>query len=523
VIRFSFGVVQMTEDKPSKLSVVNFSETTYCARMVGLIEIVLSRLVRFFPLRLSGNKVETSKEKVRMAVGSVDKPVLMIGKGLVGTFFVALTSVSLVAGGEEVFKNWPQWRGPTWNGIASHADPPITWSETENLKWKTRIPGKGWATPIVWGDRIFVLSSVALEKEMPVPKLIPPGTPRINPHPRVITSWKPQQSVVMCIDRISGKLLWSQIVHEAMPHQGHHRKGGYASGSPVTDGTYVYSYFGSFGLYCHDFEGRLIWKNEVETLAIEDSLGEGSSPALSGNTLVMIIDHELQSYLVAIDKSTGEEIWRQNRNETSNWSTPRIFTHGGREQVVVNGKTVKCHDLATGELLWQCSGQSEGAIPMPAVGHDLVFAASGYAKDTLHAIALGQRGDLSDSEHVVWSLDRGTPYVPCPMLWGNEIYLLEDRSFFSCLGATDGTRHYFKHRLPGPANFSASPVGAADRIYLLSEEGRTIVLQRGKELKVLAINELDETFYASPVIVGNAIYLRGDQHLYCIENGVQEQ
>ena len=513
----------MTEDKPSKLSVVNFSETTYCARMVGLIEIVLSRLVRFFPLRLSGNKVETSKEKVRMAVGSVDKPVLMIGKGLVGTFFVALTSVSLVAGGEEVFKNWPQWRGPTWNGIASHADPPITWSETENLKWKTRIPGKGWATPIVWGDRIFVLSSVALEKEMPVPKLIPPGTPRINPHPRVITSWKPQQSVVMCIDRISGKLLWSQIVHEAMPHQGHHRKGGYASASPVTDGTYVYSYFGSFGLYCHDFEGRLIWKNEVETLAIEDSLGEGSSPALSGNTLVMIIDHELQSYLVAIDKSTGEEIWRQNRNETSNWSTPRIFTHGGREQVVVNGKTVKCHDLATGELLWQCSGQSEGAIPMPAVGHDLVFAASGYAKDTLHAIALGQRGDLSDSEHIVWSLDRGTPYVPCPMLWGDEIYLLEDRSFFSCLGATDGTRHYFKHRLPGPANFSASPVGAADRVYLLSEEGRTIVLQRGKELKVLAINELDETFYASPAIVGNAIYLRGDQHLYCFENGVQEQ
>ncbi len=152
---------------------------------------------------------------------------------------------------------------------------------------------------------------------------------------------------------------------------------------------------------------------------------------------------------------------------------------------------------------------------MPAVGHGLVFAASGWRKDTLHAIKLGQRGDLTDSKSVVWSLRRGTPYVPCPMLWGEEIYLLEDRSFFSCLGATDGTRHYLKHRLPGTLNFSASPVGAADRIYLLSEEGKTVVVQRGPQLKVLAINELDESFFASPAIVGDVIYLRGNKHLYC--------
>jgi outer membrane protein assembly factor BamB len=166
-------------------------------------------------------------------------------------------------------------------------------------------------------------------------------------------------------------------------------------------------------------------------------------------------------------------------------------------------------------LLWQCGHQSEGAIPIPAVGHGLVFATSGFAKDTFHAIKLGQQGDLTDTEHVVWSLDRGTPYVPCPMLWGDEIYLLEDRSFFSCLGAVDGERHYFKRRLPGVLNFSASPVGAADRIYLLSEEGRTVVLGRGPQLKVLAVNSLDETFYASPAIVGNEIFLRGDKHLFC--------
>ncbi|HIG29820.1 MAG TPA: hypothetical protein EYQ50_19280 [Verrucomicrobiales bacterium] len=440
-------------------------------------------------------------------------------KLIVGLLLVALVSCRLMADNpaNKAQKNWPQWRGPTWNGVAAQADPPVTWSETENLKWKTPLPGKGWATPIIWGDRIFVLIAIPQNKELPVPDVIPPGTPRINPHPRVITSWKPQEFGIVCVDRSTGRPLWRRIVHEAMPHQGHHRKGGYASASPVTDGRYLYSYFGSFGLYCHDFEGQLIWKKELAPLAIEDSLGEGSSPALSGNTLVIIVDHELQSYVVAIDKRTGEEIWKQNRDETSNWSTPRIFTHADRQQVVVNGKTVRCYDLGSGELLWQCSGQSEGAIPMPAVGHELVFATSGFRKDTLHAISLGHRGDLTDSSHVVWSLNRGTPYVPCPMLWGDEIYLLEDRSFFSCLRAVDGTPHYLKHRLPGTLNFSASPVGAAGRIYLLSENGKTVVLERGTNIKILAINELDETFYASPAIVGNAIYLRGDKHLFCFE------
>lgn len=446
---------------------------------------------------------------------------------LVGALLLAHCSLVSDAMGADVAdesqKYWPQWRGPNWNGVATHSDPPVTWSETENLLWKTPIPGQGWATPIIWGDRIFLLTAIALDKEMAVPDVIPPGTPRINEHPQVATSWKPQQFAIVCIDRNSGKPLWIRTVHEAMPHQGHHRKGGFACASPVTDGQYLYSYFGSFGLYCHDFEGRLTWKKNVEMQAMEDSLGEGSSPALYGEKLILIVDQEKQSYVVAIDKKTGEELWRQNREETSNWSTPRIFTHEGRRQVVVNGKVVRCYDFATGELLWQCAGQSEGAIPMPAVGHDMVFATSGYAKDTFHAIALGQRGNLTDSEHVVWSLNRGTPYVPSPLLWGDEIYLLEDRSFFSCLAAADGSRHYLKHRLPGVLNFSASPVGAANRIYLLSEEGRTVVLERGPEIKVLAINELDETFYASPAIVGDAIYLRGDRHLFCFSRSSDTQ
>ena len=162
---------------------------------------------------------------------------------------------------DEALKYWPQWRGPTWNGVALQADPPITWSETENLRWKTPVDGKGWGTPIIWGERIFLLTAIALDKKMTIPDVIPAGTPNINLHPQVIDSWKPQKFAIVCIDRITGKLLWSQTVHEAMPHQGHHRKGGFASASPVTDGQHIYAYFGSFGLYCYDFEGRLVGKN----------------------------------------------------------------------------------------------------------------------------------------------------------------------------------------------------------------------------------------------------------------------
>ena len=427
---------------------------------------------------------------------------------------VALVSTRLMA--DEAMKYWPQWRGPTWNGVAPHADPPITWSETENLRWKTPIEGAGWGSPVVWRDRIFLLTAVPLDKKTPIPDVIPTGIEKMKQHRDAIGSWKAQRFAIVCLNRITGKLLWSRSIQEAMPHQGHHRKAGFASESPVTDSQHIYAYFGSFGLHCYDHEGQFVWKKKFKAQPIKYGVGEGSSPALFGNTLVIPVDTEGQSYVVAINKRTGEEIWKQDRDEESNWSTPSIFTHAGRRQVVLNGEKVRSYDLATGELLWECGEQSVGAIPMPAVGHGMVFAASGFRKDTLHAIALGQRGDLTGGEHVVWSLTRGAPYVPCPMLWGDELYLLEDQSFFSCLGAVDGELHYLKERLPGILNFTSSPVCAADRIYLLSETGRTVVLQRGKEINVLAINKLDGKFHASPAIVGDAIYLRGDKHLYCL-------
>lgn len=438
--------------------------------------------------------------------------------GFVGPAFLVILWASVAHAYDEADESlayWPQWRGPTFNGVAPQGDPPVHWSATKNLRWKAPVEGRGHSTPIIWGDRIFLVTAIPTDKDVPPPYVIPPDTPRVGEHNAVIKSWQPQELVVICLDRASGRTLWQQTACAVMPHQGFHWKGSFASASPIVDRQRVYVYFGSYGLYCYDLDGQFVWKKDLGPQVMEDGLGEGSSPALSGRTLVVVVDHELQSFIVAIDKDTGNEIWRQERDEVSNWSTPRIFEHQGRRQVVINGEMVRSYDLETGDLIWQCGRQSEGAIPIPAVGDGLVFAASGFLKDTFHAIALGQQGDLTGSDQVVWSLNRGAPYVPCPMLWGKEIYLLEDRSFFSCLGAVDGERHYLKHRLPGVLNFSASPVGASDRIYLLSEGGRTVVLKRGPEPEVLAINSLDESFFASPAIVGDEIYLRGDKHLFC--------
>ena len=427
------------------------------------------------------------------------------------TFFLFTSALALA---NEANHHWPQWRGPIWNGVSPGGDPPVTWSETENLAWKTPIPGSGWSTPIIWGDRIFIHTAIPLSEKLPVPDVIPSGTPNIRKHPAVASSWKAQRLAVICLDGTNGKMIWEKAVFEGMPHQGHHRKGGFASESPVTDGKHVYSYFGSFGLFCHDYEGRLVWKKEFQAQAMEDALGEGTSPALHGDKLIIVVDHELQSFVVAIDKHTGNEIWKTHRDEVSNWTTPRVYAYEGQDRIVINGSSVCAYDLNTGRFLWKCGGQSLSAIPMPAVGHGLAFAASGWRKDTVHAIRLGQIGDLTGSKSIVWSLDRGAPYVPCPMLWGDELYLLEDSSFFSCVRANDGHRYYLKHRLPDNPNFSASPVGASNRIYLLSESGRTLVLKRGKEPTLLAINELKGRYHASPAIVGNSIYIRSETDLY---------
>ncbi len=410
--------------------------------------------------------------------------------------------------------HWPQWRGPDSDGMAALSDPPIILND-QNLIWKIQINGNGHGTPIVWGNRIFIQTAIPVEKDMPVPNVIPAGTPNVTVNPEEsVVRWKPQKFAVVCLDRKTGNTLWQKTVHEAMPHQGHHFKGGFASQSMVTDGERVYAYFGSYGLYCFDLKGRLIWQHAAKPQAMEAGLGEGSSPAIDGRFLVIVVDQETQSYVACFDKRNGKLIWKTNRDEPSNWSTPRIFNFENQKQVVVNGVRVRSYALKTGELIWECGGHTASAIPVPAVGNGMVYNTSGWSKDKLQAIRLGQRGDLTESENVIWSLERGTPYVPSPLLWGDELYLLDDRSFFSCYNAING-KPYYKTRLPGTLNFSASPIGADDRIYLASEEGSIVVMKRGKTSEILHVNELGDAFFASPVILGDRIYLRGKKFLYC--------
>ena len=284
---------------------------------------------------------------------------------------IAIALVSPSSSIELMAADWPQWRGPDrsgeWRGIRL---PTRFTPDTVLRLWRVSIGG-GYSGISVADGRVFTMDKSADGER------------------------------VLCFAAETGKLLWNRTVREGMPHQGHHNKGGFASASPVTDGEHIYAYFGSFGLFCYDFEGRFVWKKDFEPQAMEDSLGEGSSPALYGNKLVIVVDQELQSYVVAIDKETGKDIWKQDREEPSNWSTPRIFSHAGRRQVVVNGKVVRTYDLATGELLWRCGGHTASAIPMPAIGHGLAFTASGWRKDTLQAIRLGLRGDLTGSENVI--------------------------------------------------------------------------------------------------------------------------
>lgn len=414
--------------------------------------------------------------------------------------------------------HWPQWRGPAGTGVAASGNPPMQWDASRNIAWKVAVPGQGHSTPIVWAGKLFLLTAVPVDKDLPSQEVDWSTAPEQALHTQTIRDWTAQRFVVLCFDAATGAVRWQRDVREARPHQSHHRKGAFACASPVTDGEHLFTWFGSFGLYCFDLHGRLIWEKDLGPFIMEDGLGEGSSPALHGDTLVINADHEGQSFIVALDKATGVEKWRQNRDEISTWSTPTIFEREGRARVVSNATCVRCYDLKTGELLWQCRGQTESAVPMPVVGHDMVFVTSGFADDVLHAIRLGRRGDLTDTDAVAWSLDRGTPYVPTPLLWGEELYVLEDRSFLSCLDAKTGRSHYFKRRLPGTCNFSASPVGAADRIHLLSESGDTYVLKRGTGFEVIGVNRIGEACYASPAVVGNTIYIRSVDHLWCIRD-----
>jgi outer membrane protein assembly factor BamB len=403
-----------------------------------------------------------------------------------------------------VDKFWPQWRGPLGTGAAPDADPPLSWSETSNIQWKLTVPGEGDSTPIVWADRVFLLSAVPVENVPAGKEKGPNGTFRFT---------------VSCIERASGKIVWEKVARETSPHEGHQENNTFASASPVTDGKFLWAFFGSRGLYCYDFDGNLKWQKDFGLMKTRMGFGEGASPALADNTIVINWDHEGADFIAALDKTTGKELWRQPRDEATGWSTPLMVEYKGQKQVVVNatGK-VRSYDLATGKELWSCGGQTPNAIPSPVAEGDVVYVTSGFRGNALQAIRLGHTGDLTGTDAIAWSRNKSTPYVPSPLLTGNYLYLLSGNdNLLSCFDTKNGEPYFEKERLEAMRGVYASPVSAGDRVYVLGREGVCTVLKKGPKPEVLAVNKVEDTRSdASLALVEKQLFLRTAHYLYCI-------
>lgn len=409
---------------------------------------------------------------------------------------------------------WAQWRGPLANGVAPNANPPVTWSEQKNLRWKIPLPGKAHSSPIVFGDRVYLVGAVPIgEAQKPVYDNAP-GT-----HDNTGVTHR-HQFVVMAISRKDGGVVWKKSVREEFPHEGGHQTGSLASNSPTTDGEFIYAFFGSRGLYCLDLNGTVKWQKGLGRMNTLHAHGEGSSPVLYGDTLIVCWDHEGDSFLYAFDKRTGKESWKVARDEKTSWSTPLVVEHEGRPQIIVSAtKRVRGYDLATGRQLWECAGLTDNVVSSPVHHQGIVIAGNSYYQQAMVAIRLaGAKGDLTGTTNVAWKLNRLTPYVPSPLLYDDTLYFIRhNQNVLSRLEPATGQPRGEPLRLEGIQDFIfASPVGAAGRLYITARDGVTVVLRHDRENAPLAVNKLDDVFSASAALAEGELYLRGEKFLYCI-------
>jgi outer membrane protein assembly factor BamB len=420
---------------------------------------------------------------------------------------------------------WGQWRGPAANGTSPDATPPTRWSETENVAWKTKIPGSGTSSPVVWGDRIFLTSAIPTGKKVEPPTPATPAAPEPEPpgregrrRMRGVAPTEIMQFSVLCLNRKDGAIVWQKSATEVLPHEGHHGDHGFASHSAATDGVHVFVSFGSRGLHCYTVAGEHVWSKELGQMQTRAGFGEGASPLLIGDTIVVPWDHEGEDWIAAFATKDGREIWRQKRDEPTAWSTPLAVTHEGKTQVIANATNrIRSYDLATGQQIWECGGMTTNVVPSPIFGHGMVYCLSGFRGNAIRAIKLGHTGDLTDGPHLAWRYDEKAPYVPSGLLSGERLYFFsQNNGMLSCLDAKTGKVLLNAERVPELTGVYASPVAAAGRVYLLGRNGECVVIKDSTPLEVIATNRVDGKSDASLALVGPDLFLRTHEALYCL-------
>ena len=411
-------------------------------------------------------------------------------------FFVLLPN-GRVRGGD-----WPQFRGPTGQGIAPPGHYPVEWSASKNVAWRKPIPGKGWSSPIVHGGFLYLTTAVAVE-----------GSNRRDQSLRDLA-----EAVISIGLAKTGETIWDTEVFRQDGSQAAaiHSKNSHASPTPVTDGQRLYVHFGHQGTACLDLQGKLIWTNR--DIHYQPVHGNGGTPILTERALVFSCDGSEQPFVIALDRDRGTELWKTDRNTESfkkfAFSTPLLISVGGKQQIISPGSGAVCaYDPATGREIWRVKYDGYSVIPRPVFGHGLVFVSSGFESPSLLAIRPDGQGDVTAS-HVAWTLRKGAPLTPSPLLAGDELYLVSDSGIASCLDAKTGKVHW-QERIAG--SYSASPLYADGKIYCQNEEGTGVVLKASKHFEVLARNPLGERTLASYAVSDGAFFIRTESHLYRIQ------
>ena len=434
---------------------------------------------------------------------------------------LALLWFSVVAMGAETIGNWPQFRGPGAMGVADNPGLPERWGTNENVAWKVEVAGRGWSSPIVWGNRVFVTTVVSDgETEEPKKGLYFGG--ERNDIPKGTQHW-----MVLCLDLGSGRELWRREAYAGPGPNRLHVKNTFASETPVTDGERVYAYFGNVGLFCYDMEGKRLWSTNWPAVKTRNGWGSAGSPVLHRDRIFIVNDNDEKSFAVALDAKTGRQLWRVEREEKSNWATPYVWQNAQRAELITPGtKKVRSYDL-DGKLLWELGGMSSIVIPTPFSKFGLLYVCSGYVGDKVRpvfAIKPGASGDISlktgetTNEFIAWSDRTAAPYNPSPLVYGDYFYVLFDFGFLSCHDARTGKTIYEKQRIrpEGQTAFTASPWAANGKIFALSEDGDTFVFQAGPEYKLLHKNSLEEMCMATPALAGDRLLIRTLMRVYCL-------